>query len=206
MNKHRTSVALSLAAVAGLAGLVAVPQIRTADAAILQEAKSYAVDPVHSTIVFSALYAQQSPFYGMFTQTGGTMSYDGSNASSLTVDIVAPLESIDTHNEQRDAHLKSPDWFNAAEHPNVRFTGSNVSTDDDGKMTMEGELTLNGQTKPAIITVTHLKAGTARGQERMGLGATFTIKRSEFGVTSSMGPNGIGDEITLHVGLQGVAQ
>ncbi|MEM1013753.1 MAG: YceI family protein [Planctomycetota bacterium] len=203
MSRRLSSIAL--ASVVAIAGVSVVPHIRSAPAAVMQESTSYEIDSLHSTIVFSALYMGQSPFYGMFTATSGTMTYDGTNPSTLQVDITAPLASLDTHNSDRDAHLKSPDWFNAPEHPNVRFVGGSPSDNGDGTMTMQGELTLNGQTNPVTVTVQHLKAGnTPRGQ-RMGLGATFTIKRTDFGVNTMVGENGIGDEITLHVGLQGLA-
>ena len=206
MTKHRSTAVVAALLLAGVAGVVALPQPRVAEAAAMQEAKSYAVDPVHSTIVFSAMYMGQSPFYGMFTQYSGTMSYDGSDPASLEVDVIAPLESIDTHNEQRDTHLKSPDWFKAAEYPNVRFVGSGASDNGDGTMTMQGELTLSGQTKPIEVTLKQLDAGQTPRGDRMGVGGTFVIQRSDFGVTTMLGENGIGDEITLHFGIQGVAK
>ncbi len=198
-------VVTSLLAV-GVAGVTLFPQPRAAEAAVLQEAKGYAVDPVHSTIVFSAIYMGQSPFFGMFTQYSGSLSYDGSDPASLEVDVVAPMESIDTHNEQRDGHLKAPDWFKAAEYPTVRFVGSGASDNGDGTMTMQGELTLAGETKPIAVTLKQLASGQTPRGDRMGIGGTFTIKRSDFGVNTMMGDSGISDEITLHFGIQGVAK
>ncbi len=198
--------AVALASLVAIAGVTLVPHVRPVAAVEMQSATTYKIDPIHSTIVFSAMYMGQSPFYGMFTNTSGTMMYDGSDASTLKVDVTAPLSSLDTHNEDRDAHLKSPDWFNAPTHPNVRFVGENPSDNGDGTMTMEGELTLNGQTKPVTIMIQNLKAGTTPRGERMGLGATFKIKRTEFGVNTMVGDDGIGDEITLHVGLQAVPE
>jgi len=203
--KFRTA-ALAAVVATGLAGLTLIPQPRPAAAeASMAQAKTYGVDPVHSTIVFGAQYMGQSPFYGMFTDYAGTMSYDGSDPASLQVEVVAPMSSIDTHNETRDSHLKSPDWFNAAEHPEVRFTGSNASDNGDGTMTLEGELTLHGQTRPITVTLTDLAAGSTPRGDRMGIGGTFTVKRSDFGVTTMLGENGIGDEITLIFGIQGTA-
>ena len=198
---RRRAVAVLLLVAAGVAGVLALPTA----AVEARQATDYQIDPVHSTVVFSALYMGQSPFYGMFTQASGSASYDGSSPDSFALEVVLPMESIDTHNEQRDAHLKSPEWFNAREYPNVTFRGRGLTDNGDGTYSLDGELTLHGQTRPVTATVTHLKAGTTPRGERMGVGASFTVKRSDFGVTTMLGEDGIGDEITLHVGLQAVA-
>ena len=196
----------ALLAFAGVAGVIALPQPALVNAQEASSDMAYQVDPTHSTIVFSAKYMGQSPFFGMFTSSMGGMDYDGSDPSSLKIDISAPLSALDTHNETRDGHLRGPDWFDAAEHPNVHFTGSGATANEDGTHTLEGELTLAGVTKPVTVTLTDLASGeTPRGQ-RMGIGGSFTVKRSDFGVTTMMGDSGIGDEITLHFGFQAVAQ
>lgn len=213
MNRHRTTrrslAAFALAAVA-VAGVTFVPAPREADAATavanVQEAKAYKVDTVHSTVVFSALYMGQSPFYGMFTESSGTLAYDGQDPASLKIDVTLPMDAIDTHNAQRDGHLKAPDWFNAREYPTVRFTGANASDNGDGTMSLDGELTLSGVTKPITIKLTHLKAGQTPRGERMGIGAEFTVKRTDFGVDTMVGEDGIGDEITIRAGIQATPQ
>ena len=199
-------VAFALVLAAAVAGVLALPTPREAAAVEARRATAYQIDPVHSTVVFTALYMGQSPFYGMFTQSSGSVSYDGTSPDSFGLEVVLPMESIDTHNEQRDAHLKSPEWFNAREYPNVTFSGRGLTDNGDGTYALDGELTLHGQTRPVTATVTHLKAGTTPRGERVGVGATFSVKRSDFGVTTMLGEDGIGDEITLHVGLQAVAQ
>jgi polyisoprenoid-binding protein YceI len=208
MNKNLTRLLPAVALVAaGIGGVTLLPTPRAADAATATAAaKMYDVDTVHSTVVFSALYMGQSPFYGMFTESRGVLSYDGSDPASLRVNVELPMEAIDTHNEQRDSHLKAPDWFNAREYPTVTFTGSGATDNGDGTMSMQGELTLHGVTKPIDVTVTHLGAGMTPRGDRMGLGATFTVKRTNFGVDTMVGENGISDEIKLMVGLQAVAQ
>ena len=206
--RRLTAAALVLAA-AGVA-FVALPTETPANAAALaaqQSAKTYKVDPVHTTVVFGAMYGTVAPFYGQFTDYKGTVAYDGNSAASLKVDIEIPMDSIDTHNDQRNGHMKSPDWFNAREYPTISFKSTGVTGIGNEKV-LKGDLTLHGVTKPVVATISHLGAqnfGDQRG-DRVGLACAFKVKRSDFGVSTMLGDQGIGDEITLMVGLQGVAQ
>ena len=210
MNKplrRLTSLAVVLAA-AGVA-FVALPRETPAAAALAaaQDVKTYKVDPVHTTVVFSAMYGTVAPFYGQFTDYKGTIAYDGNSMRSLKVDIEIPMDSIDTHNDQRNGHLKSPDWFNAREYPTIAFKSTGVTGIGDERV-LKGDLTLHGVTKPVVARIDHLGAqnfGDQRGS-RAGLGCTFKVKRSDFGVSTMMGDQGIGDEITLMVGLQGTLE
>lgn len=208
---RRAVLALSTFAAVGAAGLVALPQPQPVAAAATavrpaQQAKTYDVDPVHTAVIFSAIYMGQSPFYGQFTDYRGTLTYDGQNSDSFKPTLEIPMDSIDTHNEQRDAHLKSPDFFNAREYPTVKFVSQKLTETGDGKYEVTGDLTLHGVTKQVTAEVSRLKAGKTPMGDRCGLGATFNVKRSDFGVTTMMGDDGIGDEVTLHVGVQAVAQ
>ena len=210
MNTARRLVpaaALTVAALAGVGAFLTLPAPRPALAVAAQDAKSYKIDPVHTTVVFSAMYGTIAPFYGQFTDYKGTVAYDGQSPRSLKVDVEIPVDSLDTHNDVRNGHLKSPDWFNAREYPTVRFVSTGVEG-TGGDMTLKGDLTLHGVTKPVTAKIDHLGVqafGGPRGT-RVGLGCAFVVKRSDFGVTQMLGDTGIGDEITLMVGLQGTAQ
>ena len=205
------AVALLAAAAAGGVALLTLPAPQpalaaAAAAAAAQQAKTYKVDPVHTTVVFSAMYGTVAPFYGQFTDYKGTVAYDGKTDASLQVDVEIPMDSIDTHNDQRNGHLKSPDWFNAREYPNITFKSTGVTGIGDEKV-LKGDLTLHGVTKRVVATIGHLGAQDfgQRGN-RVGLACTFRVKRSDFGVSTMLGDQGIGDEITLMVGLQGTAE
>lgn len=213
---RRGALALAAFAAVGAAGLVALPLPQPATATAIaatvrpaqetQAARTYNVDPVHSSVIFSALYMGMSPFYGQFTDYSGTLTYDGQTPESFDLTFEIPMDSIDTHNEQRDAHLKSPDFFNAREYPTVKFVSKKLTETGDGTYELTGDLTLHGVTKEVTADVTHLKAAKTRAGDRCGVGATFTVNRSDYGVTTMIGDDGIGDEITLHVGVQAVAQ
>ncbi len=164
---------------------------------------TYNIDPVHTSVVFGAQYADMGNFYGQFTDYNGQVLSDGENADSFALSLEIPMESLDTHNEQRDAHLKSPDWFNAREYPTAKFEGTQLSGSGE-EMSLSGNLTLHGVTKPVTAKVRNLKSKQTPRGHRCGFGAELTVKRSDFGVTTMMGEDGIGDEIVLHIGVQSV--
>ncbi|MEM8873949.1 MAG: YceI family protein [Planctomycetota bacterium] len=174
-------------------------------AAAAQQARSYVIDPVHSAVVFKIEWGGLSPFYGTFDSMSGSVQYAGT-PESLVVEMTLPVASIDSANEQRDQHLKSADYFNAREFPEITFVSTGVTANDDGTHTLAGDLTLLGVTKPIEATIHSLKAGPRRGGDGVGGDITFTINRSEFGMTEGIEAGALGDEVTIMVGLQSVAQ
>ncbi|MEM6560764.1 MAG: YceI family protein [Planctomycetota bacterium] len=174
-------------------------------AATAKQSKSYVIDPVHSAIVFKIEWGGMSPFYGAFEQMSGSLEYAGS-PETLSIEMTVPVASIDSQNDQRDQHLKSPDYFNAREFPEITFVSTGVTANDDGTHTLAGDLTLLGVTKPIEATIHELKAGPRRGGEGVGGDISFTIKRTDFGMTSGVAEGSLGDEVTIMVGLQSVAQ
>ena len=116
------------------------------------------------------------------------------------------MASLDTHNEQRDEHLRSPDFFNAKKYRYVTFESTGVEEGEDGTLTLKGDLTLHGITKPVEAAITNLKTKETPRGDRVGFDAKFSVKRTDFGVDFMLGEDGIGDEIILIVGVQGVAQ
>ena len=189
---------------ASLLAAAAVPLVLPADAdagaAVRQEATTYNIDPVHTAVVFGLDWNGMSTFYGKFNETRGAITYGGT-PDSLAVDVTILVPSIDSHNEQRDQHLLSPDYFDARKYPEIRFVSTGVTENDDGTMTLAGDLTFHGTTKPIEATVTRITTGEARGQ-RCGVDAEFTIKRSDFGMDQGVEEGALGDEVKLMVGLQ----
>lgn len=167
---------------------------------------TYSIDPVHTSVIFGAQYMGMGNFYGQFNEYNGQIRYDGENVDSLEVILEIPMASLDTHNEQRDEHLKSPDFFNAKEYRYVTFESTSAEEGEDGKITLKGDLTLNGVVKPVEATLTNLKSKETPRGTRCGFGAEFKVKRTDFGVDHMLGEDGIGDEIVLIVGVQSIAQ
>jgi polyisoprenoid-binding protein YceI len=184
--------ALALAAVMGFGGVV-----RAAD--------TFKVDPVHSTVIFKIFHFNVAPFYGRFDAPEGTFVLDDADAAKSTFEFSIPVEKVDTGNEKRDNHLKGPDFFNAKQFPAITFKSTAVKKRADQGYEVTGDLTIHGVTKSVTINVD--KTGQAKdpmGKERAGLAATFTVRRSDYGV--SFMPQGLGDDVVLMVGIEGLKQ
>ncbi len=165
-------------------------------------ADTYEIDPVHTRTVFKVSHLGISEFYGMFAETTGTWSIDEANPSKSTVSLTIKAASVNTFNDKRDEHLRSPDFFNAKQFPVITFKGKKFERDGDNwKVT--GDLTLHGVTRE--ITVPFRKIGEGKdpwGGYRSGYTAEFTIKRSDYGMDFMIG--GVGDEVSLIVAVEGI--
>jgi polyisoprenoid-binding protein YceI len=181
---------LALAAVMGFAGVAVA-------------ADSYKVDPVHSSVVFKITHFNMAPFYGMFVGPTGEFVLD-EDAGKSTFSFEVPVEKVSTGQEKRDAHLKGPDFFNAKQFPTISFKSTSVAKKGDA-YEVTGDLTAHGVTKSTVVTVEKTGQGKdPMGKERAGLAATFTIKRSDFGI--SYMPQGLGEDVTLMIGIEGLKQ
>lgn len=168
-------------------------------------AANFKIDPVHSAAIFQVIWQDMTPFYGQFTDFRGTVSYDGKDPSSFSCDITIPVESIDTHNDGRDRHLKSPDFFNAAEFPEIRFKSTGLTDNGDGSWTVKGELTMRGQTKPIEAKLTKLEVREGQRGARCGFATEFNVKRTDWGVSYGAG-QGLSEDVTLMVAIQSAAE
>ena len=177
----------------------------SAEEAQAQQASRFNIDPVHSAAVFSVIWQEMTPFHGQFTDFAGTVTYDGKSASTFSCDITIPVESIDTHSEGRDRHLKSPDFFNAPEFPNINFKSTSLTDNGDGTWTVKGEMTMRGQTKAVEAKVTHLAVKQGQRGTRCGFAAEFAINRTDWGVSYGAG-QGLSDEVKLDVAIQSAAE
>jgi len=167
-------------------------------------ADTFKLDPVHSSVIFSIRHLGITNFYGRFNDVSGTVVFDKADPSKSSVEVTVPVESVDTNNEKRDQHLKSPDFFNAKQFPMIIFKSKTVEASGDSyKVT--GELTLHGVTKPLTLEIK--KGAEAKGMEgeiRGGGETRLTIKRSDFGMNFMQGP--LGDDVTVYLSMEGVKQ
>ena len=165
---------------------------------------SYKVDPVHSSVLFSVKHFGVTDFYGDFKEISGTVILDTANLSKSSVELTVPVESLDSRNEKRDQHLKSPDFFNAKQFPTITFKSNKVEgTGETYKIT--GDLTIHGVTKP--VTAEFKKGAENKGQKgevRSGGETRFTIKRSDYDMKFMMGP--LGNDVNIILSLEGVKQ
>ena len=177
------------AIVLALSGL---PVVATAD--------SYTIDPSHTYPNFKIDHLGFSTMHGRFGKTTGRMSMDRAKGSG-SVDIVIDAASIDTGHGKRDDHLRSPDFFNVIEFPQITFTSSTVKYLGDGA-SVTGDLTIMGVTRSVTLDVPRINCGTHPFNKKQvcGFNATTHFKRSDFGM--SYGLPGIGDEVSLDIEVE----
>ena len=179
--------------------------VLTAAAGVAGAADTYVLDPDHTFPNFAIDHLGFSTIYGRFGKTEGTLVVDREGGSSA-VEVIVDTASIDTGHEKRDEHLRSPDFFNVVEFPEMAYKSSKVTFNGDSQATVEGELTLMGQSKPLTLEVTRIHCGPHpfNQKEMCGFDARATLKRSDFGI--SYGLPAVGDEITLLIGAEGEKQ
>lgn len=171
----------------------------------IQGADTYKVDPVHSSVVFSIKHAGVTDFHGSFNEINGTVVFDAADPAKSSVELTVPVESVDSRHPKRDAHLKSPDFFNAAEFPAITFKSTKVEAAGADTFKVTGDFTLLGVTKSITVDFKKGKEGKGMEGETRGGGETrFTLKRSDYGMTFM--PDVLGDEVSLVISVEGVKQ
>jgi len=189
-------LAFAVAAAALAAVLSASPDSVTAR----PDAVTYEIDTVHSSAVFRIGHLGLTKFYGNFDEMTGSFTLGGEGGGSVRIEI--PVESLDTRNERRDGHLKSPDFFNAKQFPKMTFESAKMTKTDSG-YEVTGKLTMHGVTKEITVEMEHSgPAEGMRGETRAGFHGTFTIDRTEYGI--DWNPDVLGTEVWIALGVEGV--
>ncbi len=166
---------------------------------------SYKVDPAHSSVGFSIRHFV-SDVAGRFKDFTGSVVYDTKNPAASSVQFTIQAASIDTDNDARNNHLKSPDFFDVAKFPTLSFTSSKVDTSGGSTLSVTGALTIKGVTKTVTIPV---KVGgvmkTADGW-KAGFSSTFTINRMDYGVSWNRAAEGggsiLGDDVEITIRVE----
>lgn len=139
------------------------------------------IDPSHSTIGFSVKHMMIATVRGRFAAFSGALAIDDRGDASITG--VVQSSSIDTNEPQRDDHLRSPDFFDAANHPEIRFASRRVAPAGDGRYTITGDLTIKGTTREVVLDAEVNGSGVdPYGNERVALEARGQINRKDFGL------------------------
>ena len=152
-----------------------------------QAATRYEIDTAHSRASFSVRHMMVSNAKGEFGNTTGEVMLDEKDPSKSTVKATIDVKSLTTGNDKRDAHLKSPDFFDVEKFPTITFESTKVSKGSKkGSYKVEGNLTLHGVTKPVTLNVEELTEPVKNpmmGMNQRGASATATISRKEFGMS-----------------------
>jgi polyisoprenoid-binding protein YceI len=172
------------------------------------ETHEFDVDRVHSQVGFKVkhIVANVPGHFGSFS---GKVWLDPANvAGTLKIEGTIQTASIDTDNERRDGHLKSPDFFEAEKHPEITFVSKSVTAKADNQFEVVGDLTMKGVTKPATLSVEYLGLAThpSTGTPTIGLDATGKVNRMEYGIswnkTLDAGGLLVGETVTLDVHIE----
>jgi polyisoprenoid-binding protein YceI len=146
------------------------------------EVETYTIDQSHSMVGFKIRHFV-SKVPGRFDDYSGTLTVDRENLAVTKIEVEINAASIDTDNDDRDAHLRSPDFFDVENSPTITFKSTKVTPKGKEKATVEGTLTMRGVTKPVTMEVDILGySPDAWGGFRAGYEATVTIDRKEFGI------------------------
>jgi polyisoprenoid-binding protein YceI len=167
---------------------------------------TYAVDPAHSNVGFEVRHMGIATVRGAFKTFAGTVETTGSELKlSGTVDVA----SVDSGEAQRDGHLQSPEFFDATQFPQISFNSTGSAASAEGKITLKGEITIKGTTKPIELTGEFGEGGEDPwGNQRIGFEVSGKIDRREFGLDwNQVLPNGnllVANDVKLVVGVSAV--
>lgn len=170
---------------------------------------TWAIDPTHSTIAFSARHAMVAKVRGTFSEFEGTLVLDGENPAASKADLTIQAASIDTKTADRDAHLKSPDFLDVEAFPTLTFTTTSVQHTGGNDFALVGDLTIHGVTKPVTIAVELVGVNADPwGGTRVGLEGKTEISRKDFGLTWNVAIEGggilVGDSIKIELDVEAV--
>jgi len=169
---------------------------------------TYQIDSAHTHAQFKVRHLMISNVKGDFDKVTGTVILDDNNPSASSINVTVDVASISTREPQRDAHLKSADFFDVEKFPTLTFKSTRISRVADGELSMAGDLTIHGVTRPVVFAV---EGPTAPGKDpwgntRMGASATTKINRKDFGLTwnAALETGGIlvGEEVTITLDVQ----
>jgi polyisoprenoid-binding protein YceI len=161
-------------------------------------AEPYTVDTVHSTVLFRIKHLNTSHAWGRFNDVSGKVDLEGSNPS---LEVQLKSASVDTANDKREQHLRSPDFLNVKQFPTISFKSTRVQPAGDGKYDVEGMLSLHGVSKPVKVQLARVGSGKNQmGANIVGYDTTFDIKRSDYGMKFLL--EGLGDDVKLTISLE----
>lgn len=166
------------------------------------------IDPVHTTAEFKVKHMMISNVKGQFAAVTGVLTLDEEDVTKSRVEASIQAASINTRDADRDAHLKSADFFHVEKFPTLSFASTRVTRAGEGELAVEGDLTICGVTRNLVFAVEGPSASAKDpwGNTRIGLSATTKINRKDFGLTWNaaleIGGVLVGDEVTITLDLQ----
>jgi polyisoprenoid-binding protein YceI len=173
--------------------------------------EKWSFDPVHSDIGFSVRHLMISKVRGHFQKWSGTLLIDEADLANSKVEVTIEAASINTKEQQRDEHLRSPDFFDAANHPALTFQSARVEKASEDEYKVTGDLTIRGVTREVVLTAEYLgRSKDPWGGVRMGFSAKTAIDRGDFGLKFNMPLEGggmvVGDRVEITLEIEAVKE
>jgi polyisoprenoid-binding protein YceI len=165
---------------------------------------NFNIDPVHSFVTFKVGHGV-GQVYGRFDDLQGSFTLDADNTANDKISVEVKTPSLSTKNAKRDSDVKGAKLLNVEHYPLMTFVSDSVKKVDDTHFDMTGKLTIHGVTKPVSMKL--VKTGEKAGMNGKYVAAgetTFTVKRSDYGITAMSGM--IGDDVTVMVAIEGIRQ
>ncbi|MPZ20840.1 MAG: hypothetical protein GEV06_23470 [Luteitalea sp.] len=179
--------------------------------AIPETTTTWNIDRSHASLEFSVRHLMIATVKGRLSDVSGRVLSDDSDLTTARVEVTVGVNSIDTREAQRDAHLRSADFFDVEKYPTLTFRSTRVTDVSNGTFKLVGDLTIHGVTREVGLDVTAEGRGKDPwGNERAGFSATTKIKRSDFGLVWNQvletGGVAVGDEVKIAIDLELVRQ
>lgn len=169
-------------------------------------ADNYDVDPTHAWVSFKTNHAGWANAHGVFKSVSGAISFDKEDVTKSTIELTIEAASIATNHEQRDVHLRSPDFLNAEEFPQITFQSTAIEKTGEKTAKVTGDLSLAGTTQPLTLDVVWNEEKPLPWDANVvktGFSATGSFNGSEFGM-SKLSDFGLGPEFILDIDLEAV--
>ena len=173
---------------------------------------TWEIDPMHTAAQFAVKHLMISTVRGEFKGVTGAVSWDDQDITKSKVDVTIDTKTVNTGEEKRDQHLKSPDFFDVEKFPTITFKSKKVEADGAGKLKVTGDLTIHGVTKEAVLDVEGPTTSVKDpwGNTRVAATATTKVNRQDFGVKWNANMDGggvvVGDTVTITIDLEMVKQ
>jgi polyisoprenoid-binding protein YceI len=172
---------------------------------------TWRIDPSHSTVEFAVKHMMISSTKGRFSDFSGEINLDENDLANSTVNVSINVVSIDTHDEKRDEHLRSADFFDAENHPVMTFVSKQVRPKGDDEFEVVGDLTIRGITREVVLKAEREGMGTSPwGNEVAAYTAKTEIDRKDFGlvwnVALETGGILVGDKVKLNLEIEAIKQ
>lgn len=168
----------------------------------MAQTSTWISDPMHSEVDFSITHLAIANVHGRFGKVAAELQFDGADISKSTVKATIDVTGVDTGEAPRDSDLKSPRFFDTANFATASFTSTSVAKSGSG-LTVNGNLTVHGVTKPVVLTVEG-PVGPVQGMDKKqhaGFSATTTISRTAFGIGSGVPSSIVGDDVKISIDL-----